>query len=126
MPGVLLGGIRNVSLFVLKLNCLLFPPVLLMSSMWQQAGGLSILTRGWREGEKQSEVRECRWWWGVFCAHTREHIPARTQDKAGGCMDIACLVIRKSPIRENHVLIITMFLLKIRSSHTCTQSRSGG
>lgn len=78
MPGVLLGGIRNVSLFVLKLNCLLFPPVLLMSSMWQQAGGLSILTRSWREREKQSEVRECRWWWGCFArTHVSIYVRAR-------------------------------------------------
>lgn len=48
----------------------------------------------------------------------REHIRARTQDKAGGCMDIAYLVIRKNPIRENHVLIITMFLLLLSHVHT--------
>lgn len=85
LPGVLLGGIRNVSLFVLKLNCLLFPPVLLMSSMWQQAGGLSVLTRSWREGGrpvKQSEGREgrsgavwcsCTWSKIYTCKHTHTH-----------------------------------------------------
>lgn len=69
---------------MLKLNCLLFPTVLLMSSMWQQAGGLSVLTRSWRVGEresgytKQGEKVEVRGSWVRTSYTIYKHTHART------------------------------------------------